>query len=100
MCFIFYRTSQFSDLLVYGCILVIALMIGNAYSSKLASVMTIPRFEPAIETVQQLSVSDYQWAATHDAWIFSILAATQVTHILFEIITMILIYKKNNFSLL
>lgn len=41
--------------------------------------MTIPQFESAIETVDQLANSDVTWGATHDAWIFSILAATQVT---------------------
>lgn len=58
--------------------MVTAVLIGNAYSSKLAAVMTVPRYGAAIETVEQLANSDVNWAATHDAWIFSILAATQV----------------------
>ena len=32
----------------------------------------------AIDTVEELAASGMEWGSTHDAWIFSILLATQV----------------------
>ncbi|XP_065072632.1 uncharacterized protein LOC135697012 [Ochlerotatus camptorhynchus] len=62
-----------------GSLLFVGLMIGNAYSGGLSSIMTIPRYEPPIDTVLELAQSNIPWASTHDAWIFSILMATQPT---------------------
>lgn len=36
------------------------------------------RFEAPIDTAHQLAERDLEWGATHDAWIFSIIDATQV----------------------
>ncbi|XP_058448780.1 uncharacterized protein LOC131428754 [Malaya genurostris] len=66
-----------SQMVMIGSLLIVGLMIGNAYSGGLSSVMTIPRYEPPINTVQDLADSNIHWATTHDAWIFSILMATQ-----------------------
>lgn len=35
-------------------------------------------FEPPIDTAVQLAEKNLNWGATHDAWVFSILDATQV----------------------
>lgn len=35
-------------------------------------------YEQSIDTARQLAERDWEWGATHDAWIFSILLATQV----------------------
>lgn len=69
--------TQFAYLMIIVSVLLIALMIGNAYAGGLASVMTVPQYGNAIDTVQDLADSDLEWAATHDAWIFSIQQATQ-----------------------
>lgn len=37
-------------------------------------------YELPIDTPTQLAEKDHLWGATHDAWIFSILDATQVSH--------------------
>ncbi|XP_055543537.1 uncharacterized protein LOC129729082 [Wyeomyia smithii] len=72
--------SQFvSQIILMGSLLFVGLIIGNTYSGGLSSIMTIPRFEPPINTVQDLTDSNIHWAATQDAWIFSIRMATQPT---------------------
>ena len=64
-------------MIIIACCLVFSLMIDNIYGGGLSSIMTIPQYEKPIDTVAQLAESDLEWGATHDAWIFSILAATQ-----------------------
>lgn len=41
----------------------------------------ISRYEAPIDTVHQLAEKQLEWGATHDAWIFSILLATEVSEI-------------------
>lgn len=50
----------------------LSLVITSTYSSGLASVMTLPRFENPIDTLQDLVDSNLEWGATHDVWITSI----------------------------
>nr|XP_040223908.2 probable glutamate receptor [Anopheles coluzzii] len=73
------RNPYCSQMILIGSILFVGLMIGNAYSGGLASVMTVPRFEKSIDTVQDLADRNLRWGSTHDAWIFSIQLATQPT---------------------
>ncbi|XP_055633891.1 glutamate receptor ionotropic, delta-1-like [Toxorhynchites rutilus septentrionalis] len=73
------RNKFVSQMVLFASVLFVGLMVGNAYSGGLSSVMTIPRYEPPIDTIQELADSDMIWASTHDAWIFSILMATQPT---------------------
>lgn len=73
------RSQYVSQMILMGSLLFVGLMVGNTYSGGLSSIMTIPRYEPPINTVQDLADSNLHWASTHDAWIFSILMATQPT---------------------
>uniref|UniRef100_A0A182MC87 Ionotropic glutamate receptor C-terminal domain-containing protein n=1 Tax=Anopheles culicifacies TaxID=139723 RepID=A0A182MC87_9DIPT len=73
------RNPYSSQMLLIGSLLFVGLMIGNAYSGGLASVMTVPRYEKSIDTVQDLADRNLRWGSTHDAWIFSIQLATQPT---------------------
>ncbi|EAT48971.1 AAEL000007-PA [Aedes aegypti] len=73
------RSKLVSQLIVMGSLLFVGLMIGNLYSGGLSSIMTIPRYEPPVDTLEDLANSNLPWASTHDAWIFSILMATQPT---------------------
>ncbi|XP_062556996.1 uncharacterized protein LOC134221839 [Armigeres subalbatus] len=73
------RSKLVSQMIIIGSLLFVGLMIGNVYSGGLSSIMTIPRYERPIDTVQDLADNNFPWASTHDAWIFSILMATQPT---------------------
>uniref|UniRef100_A0A182N544 Ionotropic glutamate receptor C-terminal domain-containing protein n=1 Tax=Anopheles dirus TaxID=7168 RepID=A0A182N544_9DIPT len=72
------RNPFTSQMILIGSLLIVGLMVGNAYSGGLASVMTVPRFGKSIDTVQELAERNLRWGSTHDAWIFSIQLATQV----------------------
>ncbi|XP_049286717.1 probable glutamate receptor [Anopheles funestus] len=73
------RNPYSSQMILIGSLLFVGLMIGNAYSGGLASIMTVPRYEKSIDTVQDLADRNLRWGSTHDAWIFSIQLATQPT---------------------
>ncbi|XP_037033035.1 glutamate receptor 1-like [Bradysia coprophila] len=81
------------EMVILGCILLIGLMIGNTYSGGLAALMTVPQYEAPIDTPHQLAAKNLEWGATHDAWIFSILLATQP-----DIVKLLSLFKKSNFE--
>lgn len=96
-----HRSKHISETIVFSCSLFFALLVANAYSGGLASILTSPRwvdvrekakkkkylrkfncfflfsYEASIDTAKQLADSNMGWGATHDAWIFSISLATQ-----------------------
>lgn len=53
------------------------MLLATSYSSGLASILTVPSYEPPVDTVTDLVNSQLQWGATHDAWIFSLREATE-----------------------
>ncbi|XP_058817468.1 uncharacterized protein LOC131680775 [Topomyia yanbarensis] len=73
------RSTFVTQRIIMASLLFVGLMIGNIYSGGLSSLMTLPRYEQPINTVQDLADSNMHWASTHDAWTFSILMATQPT---------------------
>ncbi|XP_069668915.1 glutamate receptor ionotropic, delta-2-like [Periplaneta americana] len=58
-------------------LLVFFLLVNSIYSGGLSSVLTVPRFEHPINTVAELAKSEILWAATTEAWVYSILEATE-----------------------
>ncbi|XP_045446411.1 probable glutamate receptor [Melitaea cinxia] len=57
---------------VVGWILITGLVLNNAYGGGLASTFTLPKYEPSIDTIQDLVDRELTWSGTHDAWIFSL----------------------------
>ncbi|XP_045512738.1 uncharacterized protein LOC123707029 isoform X3 [Pieris brassicae] len=51
------------------------LVLDNAYGGGLASTFTVPRYEPSVDTIQDMVDRKVTWAATHDAWVFSLSAS-------------------------
>ncbi|XP_070496610.1 probable glutamate receptor [Chironomus tepperi] len=72
-----FKSIKTGMLIFFTTVLILGLLLGNSYSSSLASVLTIPQYKKAIDTVEELAASGMEWGSTHDAWIFSILLATQ-----------------------
>ncbi|XP_075977669.1 glutamate receptor ionotropic, delta-1-like [Anticarsia gemmatalis] len=62
---------------VTGWLLIVGLILGCAYGAGLATTFTVPRYEPSIDTVQDIVDRDMKWGATHDAWIFSLTLSTE-----------------------
>ncbi|XP_046988131.1 glutamate receptor ionotropic, delta-1-like [Schistocerca americana] len=54
---------------VLSWLLIAYLLVTASYGSGLSSVLTIPRYEPPINTVRDLRDSGLNWAATHIAWL-------------------------------
>ncbi|KAJ4428660.1 hypothetical protein ANN_25653 [Periplaneta americana] len=52
--------------------LLYALLLSTAYSSGLASVLTVPQYEKPIDTLKDLAMSDYVWVGNHPAWTWAI----------------------------
>ncbi|RZB40319.1 uncharacterized protein BDFB_007673, partial [Asbolus verrucosus] len=63
---------ELSSKFIMGLMLVLSLFLTSTYSSGLASIMTLPRYESAINTVDDFAQSGLDWGATQDAWITSI----------------------------
>ncbi|KAL7044659.1 hypothetical protein ACKWTF_002017 [Chironomus riparius] len=72
-----FKSIKAGMLIFFTTVLILGLLLGNSYSSSLSSVLTIPQYKKAIDTVEELAASGMEWGSTHDAWIFSILLATQ-----------------------
>ncbi|CAH1644342.1 unnamed protein product [Spodoptera littoralis] len=62
---------------VTGWLLIAGLILSSAYGAGLASTFTVPRYEPSIDTVQDIVDRKMEWGATHDAWIFSLTLSTE-----------------------
>ncbi|CAH1236162.1 unnamed protein product [Diabrotica balteata] len=58
--------------LFMGLLFMYSLFLSSTYSSGLAAVMTLPRYDHPIETVQDLLDSGIPWVAPHEVWIYSI----------------------------
>ncbi|KAF9809350.1 hypothetical protein SFRURICE_007281 [Spodoptera frugiperda] len=63
---------------VTGWLLIAGLILSSAYGAGLASTFTVPRYEPSIDTVQDIVDRKMEWGATHDAWIFSLTLSSEV----------------------
>lgn len=63
-----------------GLLYIFEVFLTSTYSSGLASIMTIPRFEDPINTVEDFHRGEIYWGATQEAWITSIQPAKDVSY--------------------
>ncbi|XP_037916610.1 LOW QUALITY PROTEIN: uncharacterized protein LOC119655012 [Hermetia illucens] len=54
------------------CCFIVGLVVINTYGSGLSSFLTIPNYEEAIDTKEQLAEKQQLWGATSEAWVNSI----------------------------
>ncbi|XP_046960589.1 uncharacterized protein LOC124530459 [Vanessa cardui] len=62
---------------VVGWMMMTGLVLDNAYGGGLASTFTVPKYEPTIDTIQDIVDRKLTWGATHDAWIFSLILSQE-----------------------
>lgn len=55
-----------------GLLFIFEVFLTSTYSSGLAAIMTIPRYEDPINTVKEFYTSETYWGATQEAWVTSI----------------------------
>lgn len=55
------------------------LLISTAYISGLSAILAIPRYEPAIRTLQDLIDSKMEWGANDVAWVVAIMNSNDVS---------------------
>ncbi|XP_049855493.1 glutamate receptor ionotropic, kainate glr-3-like [Schistocerca gregaria] len=62
---------------VLSWLLIAYLLVTASYGSGLSSVLTVPRYDPPIDTVSDLHSSGLDWAETHIAWLNSLRERTE-----------------------
>ncbi|KAF4517543.1 hypothetical protein B566_EDAN005107 [Ephemera danica] len=64
----------------FGLIRAQCLLLATCYASSLVSFMTVPQYATPIDTAADLARRGLHWAATHDAWAFSLREASDPVH--------------------
>lgn len=67
-----------------GLLFLFQLFLTSTYSSGLATVMTIPRYDDPVNTVEEFYKSGMYWGATQEAWVTSIQHVKDVSDIQFS----------------
>ncbi|XP_065072489.1 glutamate receptor ionotropic, delta-2-like [Ochlerotatus camptorhynchus] len=67
------RNRSASEAILTVTVLLYVMNMDGIYSGKYASLRTIPIYEPAINTLNDLASSGIPWLQTHKAWSFSLL---------------------------
>ncbi|CAH2107284.1 unnamed protein product [Euphydryas editha] len=62
---------------VIGWMMIAGLVLDNAYGGGLASTFTVPKYEPSVDTIQDIVDRNLIWGATHDAWTFSLILSQE-----------------------
>lgn len=93
------RFTRQMEKVILALILLICMVIANAYSGSLASFLAVPRwfsehllrnepnlllyfvfrYEPPIDTIAQLASSGIRWGATSIVWVYAISGAQDVS---------------------
>ncbi|KAH1007137.1 hypothetical protein HUJ04_004410 [Dendroctonus ponderosae] len=55
-----------------GLVFLSTLVLSTTFDSGLATIMTVPRYDNPINTIEELAESGLPWGGTQDAWILSI----------------------------
>ncbi|XP_055633898.1 glutamate receptor 1-like [Toxorhynchites rutilus septentrionalis] len=66
------RRRNVSDVILSMALLMFTFNLINIYSSRNASLSTVPLFGPSIDTIYDLAKSGFTLLQTHEAWVFSL----------------------------
>ncbi|KXJ80591.1 hypothetical protein RP20_CCG024315 [Aedes albopictus] len=74
-----FRNRSVSETIFSVALLLFSLNIAAIYSGKYASLRTIPLYESAINTLEDLAKSGIPWLQAHEAWSYSLLLSKNPT---------------------
>nr|XP_029735263.1 uncharacterized protein LOC115270163 [Aedes albopictus] len=69
-------SSNASSVILITFLLIFSLIIGNVYIGQIHSILTLPPYQPSINTVQELIVSGLQLIERHPIWMYTISGST------------------------
>ncbi|KXJ71045.1 hypothetical protein RP20_CCG021623 [Aedes albopictus] len=64
--------SNASSVILITSLLIFSLIVGNVYIGQIHSILTLPPYQPSINTVQELITSGLQLIERHPIWMFAI----------------------------
>ncbi|XP_055642418.1 uncharacterized protein LOC129779153 [Toxorhynchites rutilus septentrionalis] len=67
------RRSRASEVMFSVTLLMFSLVVGYGYLGKTHSIRAFPLFEPPIDTIHDLAISNLPWNAPHEAWIYALI---------------------------
>ncbi|XP_065072684.1 uncharacterized protein LOC135697036 [Ochlerotatus camptorhynchus] len=73
------RNRSASEAILSLTLLLFCLNLGSIYSGKYASLLTVPMYEPTIDSMVDLSESGIPWLQAHEAWSFSLVLSKNPT---------------------
>nr|QGW45449.1 ionotropic receptor 41a [Bradysia odoriphaga] len=73
------NSNRMPEVILRTITLLACVLIASAYGGGLASIMTVPQFEPPIDSTHQMVLKNIEWGITDggDAWVYDLLDATE-----------------------
>lgn len=68
-----------ADVIFVVALLSFCLLVASIYISKIHSILAFPIFQPPIDTIYDLAVSEIPWNAPHEAWMYALVGTENVT---------------------
>ncbi|XP_021705691.1 uncharacterized protein LOC110677943 isoform X2 [Aedes aegypti] len=75
------RSRSVSETLLSVAVLIFSMNLATIYLGKYASLRTIPMYEPAIDTKEELAKSGITWMQAHEAWSYSLRLSDNPTEV-------------------
>ncbi|XP_055546300.1 uncharacterized protein LOC129730765 [Wyeomyia smithii] len=69
------RRGRISENILSISLTICTFLVGYVYIGKIHSILAVPVFQPPIDNVYDLAVSDKHWNAPHEAWMYALIGS-------------------------
>ncbi|XP_053691084.1 uncharacterized protein LOC128739613 [Sabethes cyaneus] len=69
------RRGRISENILSISLLVVTFLVGYVYIGKIHSILAVPVFQPPIDTIYDLAMSNKHWNAPHEAWMYALIGS-------------------------